>query len=288
MKCYTITHLILIYKVCWCCTGIRGATGNSVKDRDIDDRSSDSSERRTTISPHDPSFITLFFSSSPTTRNGWQCQNVRVCLCTVSPNRQRQTHSIVIPLLIFCFVLLRRDSRAVSYSLPRQVLPFTHYLTMKCRDRGGFLSPSSSFTCSIHCWRRCCVKRKREKSWIAIMAVLHRRWLAVRLFSTTYIIYEKATLKKLCIEMARSSKKEKGKAKNTFLHVFIAKRLDWLSVACRSFAIWTAVAVPYYNISKDSPAIRPKMMLITIDGYIHVENAKYGLHTLILKVLFPR
>lgn len=111
------------------------------------------------------------------------------------------------------------------------------------------------------------------------MAVLHRRWLASRLFSTTYIIYEKATLKKLCIEMVRSSKKEKGKAKKTFLHVFIAKRLDWLSVACRSFAILTAVAVPYYNISKDSPAIRPKMMLITIDGYIHVENAKYGLHT---------
>ena len=38
-----------------------GATSNSVKDGDIDDGSlSDSSEKRTAISPYDPSFITLF------------------------------------------------------------------------------------------------------------------------------------------------------------------------------------------------------------------------------------
>ena len=265
-----------------------GATSNSVKDGDIDGGSlSDSSEKRTAISPYDPSFIThflfLLLLFCLRQRDRRLTMSKRSSVCTVSWHQiaeiQRQTlSSLLFPyfILLYFYAVSRR---AVSYSActtKSLAIPFTHYLTMKCRDREFLVSILVHlFFLSLLSIAEEGVVSKVEngdKSLVLVALVVqlqHRRWwwfveMDPVFLPVTYIgLYEKATLDKWAstpsrwcevVKKKREKKKKKGKAKKTFVAcVFIAKRLDWLSMACRSFAILTTVAVPYYNIKRYSP-----------------------------------
>lgn len=183
-----------------------------------------SSEKRTAISPYDPSFITLLRLSAWKSKKkkrltmSKRFERVSTSDCRTS----RQTDTIFAYILFFYaeFVPCRISPSATGP-------PLTHYFDdEKCRDRG--VAPSL-FTCSFSIPKKV-LRRKTDKSPPS------RYPRPVAVFKRPGTRYGKATLENKNAsrrrEVVKGGKKRKGhkKEKKKLSRMFIIKRLDWPSV----------------------------------------------------------